>query len=102
MIKKLGQDFETLMREGNDIPEVRDYLKSFSVVLGDIVYARRMQLNLTQQVLADQAGTTQKRISLIESASGNVGQDVLDRVFRALGLLDIQAHFNNEQAVARA
>lgn len=100
-MKKLGQDFEDLMQEAREIPEVRDYLDSFSVVVGDIVYARRMQLNLSQQELAQRAETTQKRISLIECANGNVSQDILDRVFRELKLSGIEAHFD-EQAAARA
>ncbi|BFH18193.1 hypothetical protein J6TS7_29390 [Paenibacillus dendritiformis] len=100
MVKKVGQDFENLMQEARQIPEVRDYLDSFSVVIGNIVYARRMQMNLSQAELAQLARTTQKRISLIECASGNVGQDVLDRVFSALRLSQIEAKFNDEHAAA--
>lgn len=101
MERRLGQDYEELLQEAKEIPEVRDYLNSFSVVIGNIVYARRMQLNLSQQELAQKAETTQKRISLIECANGNVSQDVLNKVFRALNLSDIVAHFD-EQAAARA
>ncbi|MBT2293119.1 helix-turn-helix domain-containing protein [Paenibacillus albidus] len=101
MTKRLGQDFEELLAEAREIPEVREYLDSFSVIVGDMVYARRMQLNLSQQELANRAETTQKRISLIEAAKGNVGQDVLDRVFRELKLKKLDAHFE-ELSVARA
>lgn len=98
MNKRLGQEFEELMREARENPEVREYLDSFSVIIGNIVYARRMQMNLSQQELARQANTTQKRISLIESATGNVGQDVLDRVFKVLGLANIEASFDEHAA----
>ncbi|WP_342437954.1 helix-turn-helix domain-containing protein [Paenibacillus sp. FSL L8-0436] len=98
MTKHLGQDFEELLAEAREIPEVREYLDSFSVIIGDMVYARRMQLNLSQQELANRAETTQKRISLIEAAKGNVGQDVLDRVFRELKLKKLDAQFEELSA----
>ncbi|OXM14247.1 helix-turn-helix domain-containing protein [Paenibacillus herberti] len=101
MDKRLGQDFETLLKQAGEVPSVDEYLKSFSVVIGDMVYARRMQLNLSQQQLAAEAGTTQSKISQIESANGNVGQDILDRVFRVLKLADLTPTYD-EQAVAQA
>jgi DNA-binding XRE family transcriptional regulator len=101
MVRELGQDFEALLQEAKAIPEVNEYLNSFSVVIGDIVYARRMQMNLTQQQLAELAGTTQKQISLIESAKGNVGQEIMDRVFSKLKLAKLEAQFE-EEAAARA
>lgn len=101
MNKRLGDDFKELTQEAMEIPEVRNYLKSFSVIIGDTVYARRMQLNLSQRELAEKANTIQSRISMIEKASGNVSQDILDRVFQVLRLQDIQVTFN-EDAAARA
>ncbi|TVX85536.1 helix-turn-helix domain-containing protein [Paenibacillus agilis] len=101
MNKRLGQDFKALAQEAREIPEVRDYLDSFSVVIGNIVFARRMQLKLSQQQLAALAQTTQGRISQLESATGNIRQDVMDRVFKVLELQDLKASFD-EQAVARA
>lgn len=98
MTKQLGDDFKALKQEAMAIPEVRDYLQSFSVIIGNIVYARRMQLNLSQSELAERADTIQSRISLIEKANGNVSQDVLDRVFRVLELQDIHVSFNEEAA----
>ncbi|WP_054029194.1 helix-turn-helix domain-containing protein [Bacillus sp. FJAT-28004] len=98
MTKRLGDDFKALQQEAMAIPEVREYLQSFSVIIGDIVYARRMQLNLSQKELAEKADTIQARISMIEKASGNVSQDVLDRVFRVLQLQDIHVSFNEEAA----
>lgn len=98
MMKKLGQDFEELMQEARSIPEVREYLDSFSVVIGNIVLARRMQLNLSQAELAALAQTTQKRISLIEAATGNVTQEIIDRVFRVLRITGLDAKFSDEEA----
>lgn len=100
MSKRLGQDFKALMEQAKEVPGVSEYLNSYSVVIGDIVYARRMQLNMTQQQLADKAQTTQKQISLIESAKGNVGQDIMDRVFRELKLLDLKATFDEHDEEA--
>lgn len=101
IMKKLGQDFEELMQEARSIPEVREYLDSFSVVIGNIVHFRRIQLNLSQAELAKLANTTQKRISLIEVAKGNVTQDVIDRVFRVLKITSLEAKFSDEEAAAR-
>lgn len=103
MTKRLGQDFKALMEQAKEVPGVSEYLNSYSVVIGDIVYARRMQLNLTQQQLAEKAKTTQRQISLIESAKGNVGQDIMDRVFRELKLVHLEATFeeHDEEAAAK-
>lgn len=100
MMKKLGQDFEELIQEAKSIPEVREYLDSFSVVIGNIVFARRVQLNLSQAELAALAKTTQKRISLIEAATGNVTQDIIDRVFRVLKITGVDVKFSDEEAAA--
>lgn len=101
MTKPLGQNYKDFMKKAREIPEVQDYLESFSVSIGNMVFARRMQLNLTQQQLADLAGTTQKRISLIESASGNVEQKTLDNVFRALKLKSLSASFEEMSATVQ-
>lgn len=98
----LGKDFEELKLKAREIPEVKEYLESFGVIIGNIVLARRINMNLTQAELAKLAGTTQARISQIESAVGNIRQDVLDRVFRELKLQKIEAHFSDEQAAAQA
>lgn len=98
MDKKLGQDFNELLDEAHSIPEVREYLNSLSVIIGDIVLSRRIQLNLSQQELAEKARTTQARISQIESAKGNVRQVVLDRVFNVLGLESLSPTFHEEAA----
>jgi ribosome-binding protein aMBF1 (putative translation factor) len=101
MGKKLGQDFNALLQEAYADPETSNYLKSFSVIIGDMVYARRMQLNISQADLAKQAGTSQRLISLIETAKGNVGQEILDKVFKELKLTALLPAFD-EQAVALA
>lgn len=101
MNKPLGQNYKDFMDKAREISEVQEYLESFSVSIGNMVFARRMQLNLTQQQLADLAGTTQKRISLIESASGNVEQKTLDNVFRALKLKSLNASFEEMSATVQ-
>lgn len=101
MTKPLGQNYKDFMDKAREISEVQEYLESFSVSIGNMVFARRMQLNLTQQQLADLAGTTQKRISLIETASGNVEQKTLDNVFRALKLKSLNASFEEMSATVQ-
>ncbi|MEB8638242.1 helix-turn-helix domain-containing protein [Bacillus cereus] len=94
----LGKSFQELKQRARSIPEVKEYLNSYSVVIGNIVFARRMQLGYTQQQLAEFAGTKQGRISEIESGEGNVTMDVMNRVFKALGLQRLDPFFEDEQA----
>ena len=98
----LGQSFAEMKRQAREIPEVREYLNSYSVAIGNIVFARRTQLGLTQQKLAELAGTTQHRISEIESGESNVTMKIMDRVFRCLGLHELNPTFDDEQAAAHS
>jgi plasmid maintenance system antidote protein VapI len=54
--------------------------------LSNTVFERRMELGLSQQEVAGLAKTKQSRVSEIESLSGNVTLDTLDRITKALGL----------------
>ncbi|WP_052452937.1 helix-turn-helix domain-containing protein [Paenibacillus polymyxa] len=96
--KGLGSDFENLKQAAREIPEVAEYLDSFSVTIGDMVLARRIQLGYTQSLLANLAQTTQARISQIESGNGNVTSDILNRVFKALKLASLNPTFRDEEA----
>jgi transcriptional regulator with XRE-family HTH domain len=102
MKKQAGQDFNELMDESLESPEVNHYLKSFSVLIGDLVLARRVQLAWSQSILAEKAGTIQTRISQIESGDSNVQSNTLDKVLKALGLTGLQpTYINNEEATSR-
>lgn len=96
--RKLGQDFAEFFEGVNRIPEVKEYLCSFSVIVGDLVMARRMQMGWSQKQLADAAGTTQPRISLIEAGDVGIKLRTLDKVFRALGLTQMIPSFSEEAA----
>jgi len=52
--------------------------------VADAVVGERIRLGLTQEELADRAGSTQARISEIERGVGNTTMDTLERVFAAL------------------
>jgi transcriptional regulator with XRE-family HTH domain len=52
--------------------------------VADAVAAERIRVGLTQEELADRAGTTQARISEIERGVGNPTLDTVERVFAAL------------------
>ena len=54
--------------------------------VGQLVVRARMMLGLTQDQVAQRAGTKQSRISELESLRGNVRFDTLDRIAEALGL----------------
>ncbi|MFB5761553.1 helix-turn-helix domain-containing protein [Paenibacillus medicaginis] len=101
MSKLPGQDFEDFMKEARQDPEISAYLDSFSVAVGNAVLARRTALGWTQRKLAEQAGTTQARISQIEAGFEGVKMETLNKVFKALGLKQLTSLFT-EEAVARA
>lgn len=96
----LGQTFKELKQKARDIPEVKEYLNSYSLVIGNIVFSRRVELSYTQKQLAGMASTTQHRISEIESGQGNVTMEIMDRVFRCLKLVGLDPTFD-EQSAAR-
>lgn len=98
----ITSDFTELEEKALEIPEVKEYLESFSVVIGDLVLARRLQLGYTQSELAKLAGTTQARISLIEAGDEGVTLKTLDRVFKALKLTNIVPKFSEEAATQQS
>jgi transcriptional regulator with XRE-family HTH domain len=51
-----------------------------------MIAVTRVRLGLSQQEIARRAGTKQSRISELETLSGNVRFDTLDRIAMALGL----------------
>jgi predicted transcriptional regulator len=97
MSKRLGQDFADLKKKSREIPEVADYLNSFSVVIGDLVFSRRMQMGLTQQQLAELSGLTQPMVSKVE-AGQVVTTDTLNNIFRVLKLHDITPIYDEDAA----
>ncbi|MDY7989882.1 helix-turn-helix domain-containing protein [Paenibacillus polymyxa] len=101
MSKQPGQDFEEFMKEARQDPEISAYLDSFSVAVADAVLARRLALGWSQRKLAEQAGTTQARISQIEAGFEGIKMETLNKVFRALGLKQLTSLFT-EEAVASA
>lgn len=100
MSKRPGQDFEELMREARQNPEIADYLDSFSVAVGDAVFAQRLVLGWTQRNLAEKAGTTQARISQIEAGFEGIKMETLNKVFKALGLKQLNSLFQEEAATS--
>jgi ribosome-binding protein aMBF1 (putative translation factor) len=94
-------DFEQWVDRAMQIPGVKDYVNSFSVIIGDLVRSRRLQLGWTHQELANRAGTTQARISIIEAGEEDVKMHTVDKVMRALGLVSIIPNFRDEEAAAR-
>ncbi|WP_178075808.1 hypothetical protein [Paenibacillus oralis] len=54
MTKKTTQDFAEIMEGAIQISEVKEYLTSFSVVIGNLIVAQRLQLDWTQKQLAEE------------------------------------------------
>lgn len=98
MTRKPGQDYLEFVAATDALPEVREYLKSFSVIVGDLVLARRLQLGWTQQELATRSHTTQARISKIEAGDDGVKTGTLGKVFEALGLAGFNPDYREESA----
>ncbi|MDF2671036.1 MAG: hypothetical protein K0R67_3342 [Paenibacillus sp.] len=98
MTKKLGQDFAELKMAARQIPEVADYLNSFSVTIGNLVFARRMQLGMSQKELSDRAKTTQATISRVEAGHDGVKSGTLNDIFKELGLSDINPVYSEDAA----
>jgi len=55
--------------------------------LGDVIRARRRQLNLTQQDIADLTGLARYTVIRVEAGDQNVRIETLDRVANAVGLI---------------
>lgn len=96
--KRFRSDFQDFMEEVKDIPEVKEYLNSFPVIIGDLVMARRIHLGWSQRQLAEAAGTNQARISQIESGYEGVKMGTIDKVFKALGLSQINPSYVEDAA----
>jgi len=89
--RKPGQDYNDFVKTTNELPGVVEYLQSFPVIIGDLVLAHRLQKGWTQQKLAQEAGTTQEQISMIEDGDGGITTGTLGKVLQALGLTEISA-----------
>jgi transcriptional regulator with XRE-family HTH domain len=67
-------------------------------MIGTLVFARRVELRLTQQQLAEMAGTNQAHISKIEAGDDSVTGKVLNKVMRVLSLSALQPVFHEHAA----
>lgn len=96
--KKMGQDYEELMSKIRAVPGMAECLDSFSSTVGSMVLFRRMSIGLTQSELAKLAGTTQARISEIESGSDGIKASTYNKVFHVLQLTKLNPEYNEEAA----
>jgi ribosome-binding protein aMBF1 (putative translation factor) len=101
MTKKRGQDYKDFVEATNELPEVKEYLQSFPVIIGDLVLARRLQLGWTQKELAEKAETNQARISQIEAGAEGVKVGTLGKVFGALGLAGFNPKYREDAATSQ-
>jgi transcriptional regulator with XRE-family HTH domain len=69
-------------------PEVRNAIELLRsrMNVGRMIVEYRVRLGLTQEQIAKDAGTKQSRVSELETLSGNLRFDTLDRIAKALGL----------------
>ncbi|QYR21012.1 helix-turn-helix transcriptional regulator [Paenibacillus sp. sptzw28] len=99
---KLDQDFPDPHphASGRNNPGMAAEINSFTIMIGSMVFARRVELRLTQQQLAEMAGTNQAHISKIEAGDDSVTGKVLNKVMRVLNLASLQPGYQ-EQAAGR-
>lgn len=57
-----------------------------TAAIAKLLIQRRTELGLTQEAVANRAGTSYSQISRIESGRHDVNTKTLDKVFRALGV----------------
>lgn len=62
------------------------HFKALKVTLGDNVRSLRMQLDLSQEALADLASLDRTYISQIERATGNPSLEVIAKIASACGV----------------
>jgi predicted transcriptional regulator len=98
--RQLGQDFEELLADARQVPGVAEYLDSYTIKLGNEVFARRIAMKLSQKALADLAGTNQAHISKIEAGDDSVTGKVLNKVMAVLDIDSLNIGFK-EYAAAR-
>lgn len=67
-------------------PELHDLFISTAAVYGNIIFARRMELDHTQNELSKLAKVSLKTIARAEGGSYNLSTDTYDKIFRALNM----------------
>lgn len=89
-MKRLNKQHEDLMKLLDEVPGVRDHMKSFEVQMAEKILERRLQIGLTQTQVVEivrQQGEpiTQATISKVECGDATVGSDTYNKVLKALG-----------------
>lgn len=85
------------------VPGVKETVYSFSRLMGRAIFARRIELGLTQKELAHhvQKATGQPMhqsvISRIEGGSIGITSETYDRILRALGMKNIEIIFDTSR-----
>lgn len=85
------------------VPGVKETVYSFSRLMGRAIFARRIELGLTQKELAQhvQKATGQPMhqsvISRIEGGSIGITSETYDRILRALGMKNIEIIFDTSR-----
>lgn len=78
-------DFTTTMIKESH-PDLKETLEGLSPIYARIIFARRIELGLTQTKLADKAGVGLKTISRAEGGFDNLSIDIYNKIFHALDL----------------
>lgn len=83
-------------------PDLYETFYSTAALYGKIIFARRMELGLTQMEVAKDASFSVKTFSRAEAGSGNIGTETYDSIFKKLGLTTadvakLMVEFTDEQ-----
>lgn len=70
-------------------PELHDLFHSTASIYGNIIFARRMELDLTQSELCKLAKVSLKTIARAEGGSYNLSTETYDKIFRAMNMTPV-------------
>ncbi|SFD03435.1 Pou domain-N-terminal to homeobox domain-containing protein [Bacillus sp. OV322] len=95
---KLGKQHEELMNLLDKVPGVTEHMTSVSVIMAEKILQRRIELGLTQtqvvEIIKEQGERiTQATISKVECGDSTIGTDTYDKIFHALGVIDINLEY---------
>ncbi|MBH8605581.1 helix-turn-helix domain-containing protein [Thermoactinomyces sp. CICC 10522] len=99
------KNHEELMELLESVPGVKEAVYSFSRMMGRAIFARRIELGLTQKELAqrvqEETGQPmhQSVISRIEGGSTGITSETYDRILRVLGMKDIEIIFDTPKEI---
>ncbi|MFC9601721.1 helix-turn-helix domain-containing protein [Peribacillus butanolivorans] len=98
MTKFKSKQYEKLTELLDQVPGVVEHMTSMEVIMAEKILKRRIDLGLTQSqvveiVNAQGEKITQATISKVECGDGTVTTDTYNKIFYALGIIDLNFEY---------